>query len=100
MAKGELDSGSAEIDAKQAISIAKTHVREIFSDEGGSSPTLEEIWYDDFGRVWCVTLGIRHRFETVERFTLEQRRVVDYKTVRISAETGKVLSVKLHESAT
>ncbi len=99
MTETENNAAATEIGPKQAIKIATEYVRDLFSGEGGRSPTLEEVWYEDLEHVWSVTVGIRHRNETVSRLTFETRRSVDYKTVRVSAKDGKVLSVKLHESA-
>jgi hypothetical protein len=86
------------IDAKQAISIAREHFSTLFEGEAQGRPTLEEIWFDDAEKVWCVTFGIRHRSVGASPFTMETRQTADYRTVRVT-EGGKPLSIKLHDTA-
>lgn len=85
------------IDAKQAISIARDHIHAMFEGETSHRPTLEEVWFDERERVWCVTFGIRHRLVSTNRFTPDQQQVADYRTVRVS-EDGKPQSIKLHDT--
>ncbi len=106
MADGSTDPETGEIDVKRAVSIAKAYVREAFEDElGGAVPTLEEVWFDDEDNVWVVTVGVRHRDVLASlplsalSFMREIKRVVDYKTVRVSARDGKPLSIRLRDSA-
>lgn len=99
MTNSDSSVDATEIDVRQAIEIAKTYVQDLFFNDGGKSPTLEEVWYDEVDHIWCVTVGIRHRRETTGALGMDTHRIVDYKTVRISATDGKVLSVKLHDTA-
>ena len=88
----------AEIDAKQAIAIAKSHLAEMFADELTAKPTLEEIWLDEKTETWCITLGVRRPTNHVERRDWNVlmnggRTVPDYKVARVSRKTGEVVSV-------
>lgn len=85
------------IDAKQAISIARDYIKAMFEGETRSKPTLEEIWFDDSEKVWCVTFGIRHRTVSKNMLMLNQRETADYRTVRVSKD-GTPLSIKLHDT--
>lgn len=86
------------IDAKQAIAIAREHFSTLFEGEGQGRPTLEEVWFDDTEKVWCVTFGIRHRSIGTNPFTMDRRQTADYRTVRVT-QSGKPLSIKLHDTA-
>ncbi|RAU21553.1 hypothetical protein CU669_12735 [Paramagnetospirillum kuznetsovii] len=88
------------MDVKQAVSTAKSYVAEIFSGEGITAPTLEEIEFDESHNAWSVTVGFfRHddkpvsAFEAMER-TLRLPSRKDYKVVSISDQTGEPLSIK------
>jgi hypothetical protein len=85
------------IEAKQAIDIARNHLTTLFEGETRGRPSLEEVWFDDVERVWCVTFGIRHRSASTSPLTLEQRHTADYRTVRVS-QSGMPLSIKLHDT--
>ena len=80
----------AEIEAKQAVATAKSHVASLFEDEMQQPPTLEEIWLDETDDAWCVTLGVRRASNHIDSgfrdvLTGAQGRVVpDYKIVRVS----------------
>ena len=93
----------AEIEAKQAIIAAKSHVASLFDDEMKTPPTLEEIWLDEKDDAWCVTLGVRRPSNHIDSgfrdvLTGAPGRVVpDYKVVRISRKTGHILSVRNRE---
>lgn len=86
------------IDAKQAIGIAREHFSALFEGETPGRPTLEEVWFDDADKVWCVTFGIRHRPAGASPFTAEPRQIADYRTVRVT-ESGRPLSIRLHDTA-
>ena len=45
------------MDVKQAVAAAKAHLLDVFGAELMSAPRLEEVWFEDAQRVWCVTLG-------------------------------------------
>ena len=90
-----------DIDAKQAIALAKAHLIELFSDESQTKPTLEEIWLEEAEPVWCITLGVRRPTNYVEKdgrgILYGGRTVPDYKVVRVSQKDGTIHSVKHRE---
>jgi hypothetical protein len=98
MADNEPDPTANDIGVKQAVSIAKSYVRDLFADEGVIHPTLEEVWYDEHERVWSVTVGIRRQIYN-NPFAALAAGEVDYRTVRVAAADGRPLSIRLHASA-
>lgn len=94
------------IDVRSAIQIAKDHLRTVFGDDGGASPTLEEVWLDDSKGVWNITLGIRQGrypvpgLETIlrQRSNLEVMNR-EYKVVQVSAETGEPIAIRMRDAA-
>jgi hypothetical protein len=95
----------SEIDAKQAIKMAKEHVATLFMDELQTPPTLEEIWLDDMQDEWCVTVGVRRASSTVRSNIRDSlagippRLVPDYKVVRVSRATSEIRSLRNREMA-
>ncbi len=86
------------MNAKQVVSIAKTHLRETFADELLWEPRLEEIWFEDAEKVWCVTLGFFRKPDEHLRKATGTFSTFDYKIVRLT-EDGKPLSIRNRESA-
>lgn len=94
------------MDIKQAVETAKRHVAEVFSDEGITPPTLEEVEFDDGPEAWNVTVGFFRRDSAPVGPLVQDQRAYDeflgfspparkdYKIVRISDKTGQPLSVK------
>ena len=84
------------VDAKQAVQIAKKHVAEIFSDEPIANVGLEEVEFDEIKNVWAITVGFSrfwgHPGDFVRAFDSDAVRT--FKTVRIDDESGRVRSVK------
>jgi len=83
------------MDVKQAVATAKAHFNIVFADEEIGDPTLEEVWFDERRKVWCVTIGIRRDVPSrslLEPFTRQSQ--IYYKTVRISDKDGKPLSIR------
>ena len=93
IAKGA--SKHEKINAKQAVRIASDYFRELFTDAAKANMMLEEIEASSDGRYWLVTLGYDtsgpHRVFEIGVFR-------SYKTFRIDANTGSVLSVKIHKA--
>jgi len=90
------------MDAKEAVKIALQYVAELFAEEQIANLGLEEVTYDDVGHWWDVTVGFSRPWDypprgfiTVLGQAVPQR---EYKTVRLNADSGKVLSVKNRES--
>lgn len=90
------------MDVKQAVAAAKTYVTEVFSEEATMAPTLEEVWFDEKKKMWCITLGLRRAENSGERdwrdpLGLKDRPVPNYKVVRVADKDGRVESVKNRE---
>lgn len=83
------------MDVKEAVVNAKKHVLDVMSDESIEPPTLEEVWFDKRKSVWRVTLGIR-RVAAADSAAgrLGLRSIPDYKTVTLSDDGGKIISLK------
>ncbi len=45
------------MDVKQAVEMAKNHIKDLFENEGISNLGLEEVDFDDQTSVWYVTIG-------------------------------------------
>jgi hypothetical protein len=91
------------MDVKQAVSLAKQHVLDLFSEEQLSNLGLEEVEFDDPDNEWRVTLGFSRPWDDPKNVFAAFSREGTYpkrsfKVVRISNGTGQVLSVKNRES--
>jgi hypothetical protein len=87
------------LDVKQAVSVAKEYVGNLFADEGLNNLGLEEVDYDDTNEQWRITLGFSRPWDRAQSiadvmFTKHPR---SYKVVTIGKE-GRVLSVKNRET--
>ena len=85
---------------KQAVDLAKKDFLEIFADEHPTNLGLEEIEFDDSTRIWQITLGFSRPWESKNALasaigSLNPPR--SYKVVRISDDSGKVISIKNRE---
>lgn len=82
------------MDIKQVVEVAKAHLIDVLGGELPASepPTLEEIWFDAKRKNWCVTLGIVRRTSPVAGL-----RLPEYKTVRITEDEGKLVSIRNRE---
>jgi hypothetical protein len=85
------------VEVKQAVTIAKNYIADLFQNEQMSDLGLEEVEYDEQGGEWLVTLGFSRPWERALGFmgamqTPQQRR--SYKTLRVNDKTEQVLSVK------
>ena len=45
------------MDVKQAVAVAKSHVADLFSDEGITALGLEAVEFDDTNNAWKITIG-------------------------------------------
>lgn len=79
------------MDVKQAVSSARSHLVEVFSDELVSPPTLEEVWFDDDEKEWCVTFGLKRSRSGAALGSLVLP--FDFKVVRLAAQDGKPISI-------
>ena len=82
------------MDVKQAVEVAKQQIRNIFGAEIVLPPSLEEVWLDKPKSEWCVTLGIQRGLSPLAGLNLPE-----YKTVRISAVDGGLISIRNREIA-
>jgi hypothetical protein len=89
------------MDVKEAVTVAKQHILDIFREEGVENLGLEEVERDNQQGEWFVTVGFSRPWD-MPRNALATlaggvpRRV--YKIVRISENTNHVLSVKDREA--
>ncbi len=89
------------MNVKDAVTCAKQHIIELFAGENPTNVGLEEVEFDDQENIWLVTIGFsrpwdepRNALAALAVSALPRRT---YKIVRISNETGNVLSVKNRE---
>ena len=91
------------MDVKQAVVQAKTYVKDLFEEEKPANIALEEVEYNNQASEWLITVGFNRAWDRsknildVTAVLNEPRR--SYKVVRISDESGEVISVKNHETA-
>lgn len=86
------------MDARDAVELAKSHVREMFEAEPIAEVGLEEVELQ--GDCWSVTIGFTRVWPTstgVVRALSGTGRT--YKIVRIDDETGAVQSLRHREAA-
>ena len=88
------------MDVKEAIALAKTYVREIFSDEKIVDLGLEEVEFRPYGNVWRITLGFARPSDQVAGLLSRAREDRIYKTVEIEDGTKVVRSVKNRDVTT
>ena len=82
------------MDVKQAVAAAKVHLLDVFGAELMSAPRIEEVWFEDVGRVWCVTLGFFRKPDDLMAKAAGTFSTYDYKVVQIEDFSGKPLSIK------
>ncbi len=87
------------MNVKEAVARAKTHILDLFADENLANVGLEEVEHEDDSDEWIVTIGFsrpwdesRNTFSALASVNTPPRRA--YKVVRISNQSGQVLSVK------
>lgn len=91
------------MDVKQAVVKAKNYVKELFEEEKPANLALEEVKFDNSTSEWFITVGFNRPWDKPKNLFAEAAGLNDprrsYKVVRISDETGEVISVKNHETA-
>ncbi|HWD58569.1 MAG TPA: hypothetical protein VG308_09845 [Stellaceae bacterium] len=75
------------MDLKEAASVAKQHVGDLFAAEGPQNIRLESFLYDDHLAVWTLTIG----FALGGRSAAPPPRT--FKVIRVSQVDKSVLSV-------
>jgi hypothetical protein len=86
------------MDVKEAVAAAKQHIRELFAEEAIENLGLEEVEFNDQAREWQITLGFSRPWNIPSLNPFADQRSRSYKVVRISEQTGKVISVKNRET--
>ena len=85
------------MDVKEAVQQARQYAQSVFE---GETVRLEEIWYDDDRKEWCVTIGLQ-RSEPASGFDMVAAKRpstrMHYKIVRIDDETRAIKSVRNHD---
>lgn len=87
-----------ELQVKEAVSIAKRYVADLFADEGVVGLGLEEVDYDEFRNEWRITLGLSRSQNAGGLGNLLAAIGRQYKVVTIDS-SRKVRSVKNREAA-
>ncbi len=88
---------------KEAVSLAKQYVRDVFAEEKIDSPGLEEIEFDDKTGIWSVTIGFSRPWDEkagpfgAQLAAFGPRRR-DYKVVKIVDSDKRMISVKNRET--
>ncbi len=92
------------MEVKEAVTLAKQKVLELFADEKPANIGLEEVELDDRAGQWVVTVGFSRPWDE-PRYSLAAlaqsaypRR--SYKIVRIADASGQVVSIKNREEQT
>ena len=97
------------MDVKEAVSVAKSYVKDVFADEDISNFGLDEVEYDDRSNVWYITIGFSRPWNSPRSVPSQapflgalsprlnemtaQPRKRSFKIVSVN-DKGKVLSLK------
>ena len=85
------------MDVKQAVKIAKTHVTDLFADEGIVNVGLEEVEFNDAQLRWRVTIGFSRPWDHKNPLTAalgDRPAGRSYKVIHIHDTDGSVESLK------
>lgn len=80
------------MDVKQAVDAAKSYLQDVFGAEVTTAPRLEEVWFDDDDRSWCVTLGFFRKPDDLSK-NLGIFSTYAYKVVRIDNSSERPNSI-------
>ncbi len=84
------------MEVKEAVSLAKQYVHDLFADERIDNLGLEEVVFDEKSKTWSITVGFSRPWDSPNRYggilPAELRR--SYKVVKISDADKVVQSVK------
>jgi len=86
------------IDVKEAVKRACDYFKSLYAGEGISGVLLEEVELAEDERYWLITLSYippRHARTSLPALFDTSNR--DYKTFKIKADTGEVLSMKIRQ---
>jgi hypothetical protein len=86
------------IDAKEAVRIAMEAMSELYAADQVPHLTLEEVENCKDGSTWIVIVSFSRSFakSTIEAMT-GQQGTTTYKKLEIDAQTGKIVSMKMHQ---
>jgi hypothetical protein len=83
------------MELKEAITMAKTYVAELYQGEGGTNFGLEEVRKN--GDVWEVTIGFSRPWDMVLTgvgiLTSKPQYRREYKVLRLKDDTGQVIEM-------
>jgi hypothetical protein len=87
---------------KEAVELAKSHIKDLFGSEGVSNLGLEEVEFDDRPGEWLVTIGFSRPWDKPESTFAVLAQQLTYpkrtsKIVRIDDASGQVRSVRNRE---
>jgi hypothetical protein len=88
---------------KEAVSLAKQYIKDVFVEENIDNPGLEEIEFDDKTGIWSVTIGFSRPWNEASgplalKLAAFGPRRRDYKVVRIVDCDRRAISVKNRET--
>ncbi len=90
------------MEVKEAVTLAKKYVRDVFAEEKIDNVGLEEVEFDEKRGIWSVTIGFSRPWEEASGTFgakladfVPRRR--DHKVVRITDADKKVTAVKNRE---
>lgn len=81
------------VDAKQVVAKAMEYVKAVYDASQVADLMLEEMERSEDGKHWLVTLGFTPRESGAAGLALERT----FKVLKIVAETGEVLSMKIRK---
>ena len=84
------------MDVKQAITIGREYVRDVFSEEHIADVGLEEVVFDDDTDSWRITIGFTRPWDNATSLPSRIAQVYPrraYKVVSIRDNDGKIKSV-------
>jgi hypothetical protein len=87
------------MDARTAVSTAKSHVAELFGSEGVFNLGLEEIEFDDTNDRWCITVGFSRSWAKKAGVMADLSPAERTHKVVMIDKDGQVRSVKNREPA-
>ena len=81
------------VDGKQVVAKAMEYVKAVYDPSQVADVMLEEVERSEDGKHWLVTLGFTPRESGTGSSTIERT----FKVLKIVAETGEVLSMKIRK---
>jgi len=90
------------MNVKDAVKMAIVYVTDIFETEHPENIGLEEVFLNEHGNVWEVTVGFSRPWDHQKGGLLATMQALNptrqYKTVKIDNETEEVKSIKIRET--